>query len=237
MGNGNWSAFHNLFLKKRNNTSITAKYISETNCHKFCIIMSVICLNDHLTNTFWGSHNIGRIYCFIRGDHNKFLYAVLYCCLSCLPCSKYIILDCLIWAVFHKWHMLMRSCMIDNIRMILCHNAVHTVRISNRCNQYDKIKIWILMFQLLLNLICIIFIDIYNDQLLRLVPCNLPAKLTSNRAATTCYENYLIFYIIQNRIKINFNRISSQQILYIDITKFADIYFTIYQLIDSRKGS
>ena len=141
----NRSACHNLSFKQRNNTTITSQYITKTYCYKFRIIMPIVSLNDHFTDSLGSSHNIGRIHSLICGDHNKLLNTILYCCLRCLPGTKYIILNRFIRAVLHKRYVLMRSRMVNDIRMIFLHDIIHAVCITNRSNQHYKIKIRVLI--------------------------------------------------------------------------------------------
>ena len=67
--------------------------------------------------------------------------------------------------------------------------------------------------------------------------CNLSAQFTTNRSATTCYQNDFTFNIIIDRFHIYLDWISAQQIFHVYITELADIHLSIYQLIDSRQGT
>ena len=69
----------------------------------------------------------------------------------------------------------MCSCMIHDIRSICLENAVNTLFVTHRCDQYHQIQLRILADQLLLDVISIIFIDIQDDQLLRMMGCQLSA--------------------------------------------------------------
>ena len=50
-----------LFFKKRDHASVTAKYISKTHCHIFRLRALIVSLNDHFTDSFTCAHDIGRI--------------------------------------------------------------------------------------------------------------------------------------------------------------------------------
>ena len=70
--------------------------------------------------------------------------------------------------------------MIDDLRMVLLENTVDTILITYRADLYYQVKLWMLSYQFLLNIICIILINVEDDQLLWSVFCNLSAQLTSD---------------------------------------------------------
>ena len=164
-----------LFFKQRNNASITSQHIPESYDHVFCSGIFAEGLYDHFTHTFRCTHDIGRVYCFIRRDQYKFLYPVLVRSSCCLISTKHIVFNGFIRTVFHKWHVFMGCRMKNNIRSIMLHDAFNSTCISNRTYQYFQLQIWILTNQLLLNVIGIVLIDIKNDKKLWIVGSDLTA--------------------------------------------------------------
>ena len=140
MGNRYRTAFCNLFLKERNHTSVTSKYVAESYSYELRRIIMIQCLHDHFAHALRRSHNIRRIYRFIGRDQHKLLYMILSCCRSGLISTKHIILNRLIRTVFHKWHMLMRRRMVDHLRTVFFHDAVDSVCVSDRTNECHQIK-------------------------------------------------------------------------------------------------
>ena len=213
MCNCNWSTCFHLFLKKRYYTSITSKYISKPYNYIFCSGILTKCLHDHLTHTLRSSHDVCWIYRLIRRNEDKFLYSILIRCSCSLISSEYIIFNRLIRTIFHKRYMFMCCRMKYNIWAIIFHYTFNSACISNGPNQYFQFQIWIFSYQFLLNIICIILIDIKYDQKFRIMGCNLTAKLTTYRSATTGDQYSFIAYILSDTFHINIDGISSKQIL------------------------
>ena len=88
-------------------------------------------LDDHLTDTLGCAHDIGRIDRFIGRDQYHTLRSGSSGSGCNIICSKYVILDSLIRAVFHKRYMLVCCCMEHNLRMIVFKDAIHAVRITH----------------------------------------------------------------------------------------------------------
>ena len=89
--------------------------------------------------------------------------------------------------------MLMRCRVEDDIRPVCLDHTVYTSRVSYGTDQSDQIKTGILSFQLLLNSICIIFINIKDNQFFRSGTRDLTAQLASDGAASSGYHNDLPF--------------------------------------------
>ena len=192
-------------------------------------------LDDHLTDTLAGAHNIGWIYRLVGTDHDKPLYAGHSSRLSHLKGTENIVLNRLIGTVFHQRYVLMCCCMVHNIRFIMIKYPVHTVGIPHRSNEYHQIQIRMRYFQFLLHIVHAVFVDIYDNQLFRRVGGYLSAKFTADRAAATGNQNRFILYIAQNGIQIYLYRFPAQQIFYFHIPQFAYTHITVYQLIHARQ--
>ena len=93
-----------------------------------------------------------------------------------------------------------------------------------------------LSFQLLLNFVGIILINIKNNQLLWLMACNLAAQLTSDGAASPCYQNGFPFQITENLFHIYFYRFPSQQILDSNLLHLGHRHLSAYHLVHTGKG-
>ena len=112
----------------------------------------------------------------------------------------------------------MGSRMVYDIRAIYLEDLIHTVGIAHRCNENHQIQFRIPSLQLLLNIISIILINIHNQKPLRMVSCNLPAKLTADRATASRHHNHFAADIADDLVNICMDRLSAQQIL--------DLYFS-----------
>ena len=167
-------------------------------------------LNNHLTDTFGCSHDIGRIYGFIRRNQYHALRSVSSCCHSHIISTEYIVFNCLIRTVLHEWHMLMCSCMKNNRRFIIRKYGIHTMGISHRSNQHNQIQIREFLFQFLLKIIRGIFINIKYHQLRRMMRRDLAAEFTSDGTTATGYKYSLSRNVSHNLIQICFHWFPSQ---------------------------
>ena len=128
MGHGYGTTLLYLFFKEGDDRAVTAQYIAETHRHKFRtdifrhqlwrrfsfvgkqlrqphnVLLPhrlVKGLNDHLTQTLAGAHNVGRIHRLIGADQHKALTAVSHCRIGGFVCTDYIILNRLTRACLH----------------------------------------------------------------------------------------------------------------------------------------
>ncbi len=129
--------------------------------------------------------------------------------------------------------MLVRRRVVDDIGVIVLHDAVDAVRVPHGGDQHHQIQLGISVFQLLLYLIGIVLIDVNDDQPRRSVPRDLSAQLASDRAAPARHHDRLPPDIVQDRFHINLDRVAPQQILDIDIPKLADIDLAVHELVDA----
>ena len=76
--------------------------------------------------------------------------------------------------------MLVSRRVVYNFRLICPENLLHAVCVAHRGNQHNQIEFRIIHFQLVLNIICGIFINIHDNQLARLMAGNLTAQFTAD---------------------------------------------------------
>lgn len=114
----------------------------------------------------------------------------------------------------------------------MSQNLLYTSSISYRCYQHNLIEFRILPQQFLLNLVNTILIDIQDNQLLRMMCCNLSAQLASDRSSSTGDQNHLVVYRIQYLLGIDLNRISSQKILDFYFFQLRYRYISVDQLVN-----
>ena len=131
--------------------------------------------------------------------------------------------------------MLVRRRVIHDIRPISREDIIHTVGIAHRCDQYHQVKLRIFLFQFLLNIIDRILINIHDHQLFRLMCGDLPAKFTADRAAAARDKDDFTLHIAEDRVHIDADRVSSQQILHFHVPQLTDADFPVHQLIHARQ--
>ena len=82
---------------------------------------------------------------------------------------------------------------IHDIRLIRLEQPVNFPTVSDRSDQHLQIQFRIFCYQLLFNVISIVFINIKNNQPFWLMPRDLPSELASNRPAASGDEYRLAF--------------------------------------------
>ena len=102
--------------------------------------------------------------------------------------------------------------MIYDFRLVFLEHHIDSSAVSDRSDQNNKVEVFVLTSQFLFDIVCIILIDIKNDQLFRFMTCDLPAKLTSNRATAAGNKDCFSFNVLEDLFHIYFDRISSKQI-------------------------
>lgn len=190
------SALRNLSFEQRNNASVASEYIPETYRRKGRAFgMAGHHLNHHLAHPLAGSHDVCRVDSFIRRNQDKFLCTVFIGKSCRIIGTKYIVLDCLIWACLHKRNMFMRRRMEDKLWMVSGKYFFQTSSISHRADQCHQIHGRVFSAKLLFNIVGIIFINIKDNELFRSIGRNLPAKFASNRTASSRDKYDLVFDI------------------------------------------
>ena len=129
--------------------------------------------------------------------------------------------------------MLVSCRMVDDLRMIFFKHSIDSMGISHRTDQHYQVQFRIIPLQFLLNVIGIVFINIKDDQLLRLMSCDLTAKLASDGTASSCDQHDFSRHIPHDTLHLSINGFSSQQILNLHIAELGDTDLSVYQLIDS----
>ena len=233
MGNGNRATGLNLLFKQRNHTAVTAQNIAETHCHELCSTSAAHHLYHHLTQALGSTHNVGGVHCLIGGNQHKLADTVLCCSLCHFESTHYIVLNGFVGAVFHQRHMLVGSCVENNMGTIGIHHRIHTGSIAYGTDQNRQIQIRILPLQFQLNIVGIVFIDVKNHQFFRIIFGDLTAKLGANRAATAGNHDTLTGDVLSNLFPVNLDRITAQQVLHFHIAQTADLHFPVDQLIDA----
>ena len=108
--------------------------------------------------------------------------------------------------------MLMCRGMIYDLRFIGMHNLIDPVAVTHRADQHYQLKLRISPSKLLLDLICVILIDIEDDQLARISLGDLPAKLAPDRASSSGNHDRAPLDGLEYLIVIDLNLRSSQQV-------------------------
>ena len=130
----------------------------------------------------------------------------------------------------------MGSCMVNNVWLVCFKYIINLSGITHRTDQYYQIQMGIFGTKFLFNVVGIVLIDIKDHQSFRSVGCNLTAKLTTDRTATTSYQNGFSTDVAENLIHIYLNRISSEKVFHCHVFHFAEGHFSGDELVHTWKN-
>ena len=217
----NRSAIGYLALKQRDNTACAAQHIAKARiAEDNTAAAGTVRSCDNLAHTLRRAHDIRGVDCLICGNHHKALRTIFLAQLNHIQRAKNIVFHCLNAVLFHQRHMLMRSSMHHDLRMVFLHNPAHGALVTDIGNLRLKIQLLaIKQAQLLLQVINAVLIYIQRHNLLRCHLRQLAAQLAADTATTTSYQNHLILIVIGNKFIIYHNRLAEQQFVNIKLTQ------------------
>ena len=110
---------------------------------------------------------------------------------GCFIGADGVILDGFTGRVFHQGHVLVGCCVVNHVRAVGGEDLVKTAAVSHGANECDKVEGGVFVFQLQLDVIGVILVDIEDDELLGIVSGNLAADLAADGAAASRDEDDL----------------------------------------------
>ena len=235
VGDGHRTALRDLLLEERDDGAVGAEDITEANRDEVGLrVLPVHHLDDHLTDPLRGTHDVRRVYGLIRGDQDEALHASVGCGTGGLEGAHNVVLDCFVRAHLHERYVLVRGCMEDHIRLILLHHTADTVRVSAGADERHEVQLRVLHEELLLDAVSIVLIDVEDDELLRLVACDLTAELGADRSATTGDEDRLPLDHAEDFFIVDLDRFTTEEVEDVDVAELADADFAVDELVDAR---
>ena len=123
----------------------------------------------------------------------------------------------------------------DQLRMIFFKDDIQTVQVSDRADDKAHIFVGVVVFQFLLEVISRVFVDVEDDEHLRILLNDLTAEFRADRTATAGDKDDLVLNIRSNFINVVLDLVSTQKVFDLDFTELGDGDFSVYQLVDGRK--
>ena len=216
----------NLTFEQRNHRTVRAKHIAKAGRHKLGIATLLLGqeLHNHFATALGGAHHIRRVHGLVGTDHHKLLDAIQHRKRTHIKGTHHIILDSFHRVIFHERHMLVRSRMEHHLWPIPLENLVHAEVVAHRRNQRHQIQlVAILHAQFLLNFVGVVFIDINNNHLLRIVFGNLAHEFGANRTATARDHTNLAFDKVTNVLVIKANGVAAQQVFHVNVANLVHV--------------
>lgn len=192
-------------------------------------------LDDHLAQALRGTHDVCGVHGLIRGDQDKTLAAMHNGRIGGFVSADRVVLDGLAGAVLHQRNMLVGSGMVHNLRPVGFEDFEHPAAVADGADEGDQVKLRILLFQLQLDAVGVVFVNIKDDQLLRFMGRDLPAQFGTDGSAAAGDQDGLSGNKHKDFGHICLNRLTSQKILNRHILHGADGDFPGYELIHSGK--
>ena len=235
MRHGHRTAVFDLLTKDRDHASIASQHVPEADCSILCRRYLGEHLDDHLADSLRSSHYIRRTDRLVCRDQNHLLHMELIRGACHIICTEHIVLDCLVRAVLHKRNVLVSRRVVYDIRMVCLENILDALLITHRCDQRLQIEFRIILLQFKLYIISIVFIDINNDQLFRIMKRHLTADLASDGTASAGHNDHFAGDVISDLLHMKIHRLSSKEILDTYIPQHRDVDLLIDHLVDARQ--
>ena len=237
VGDGHRTAFCDLLLEKRDDGAVRAEDVTETDRDEVGLrVLPVHHLDDHLTDALRGTHDVRRVHGLIRGDQDETLHAGVGCGTGGLQGAHDVILDRFVRAHLHERYVLMCGRMEDHVRLVLLHHAADTVRVPAGADEGHEVQLRVLHEELLLDAVSIVLVNVEDDELLRLVACDLTTELRADRSATAGDEDGLSLDHTEDFFVVDLDRFTTEEVEDVDVTELADADFAVDELVDARDG-
>ena len=237
VGDGHWTAFCDLLLEERDDRAVGAEDVAEADRDEVGLrVLPVHHLDDHLTDTLRGPHDVRRVHGLIRGDQDEALHAGVGCGTGGFQGAHDVVLDRFVRAHLHERHVLMCGCMEDHVRLVLLHHTADAVRVPAGADEGHEVQLRVLHEELLLDAVSIVLVNVEDDELLRLVACDLTAELRADRSATAGDEDGLSLDHAEDFFVVDLDRFTAEEVEDVDVTELADADFAVDELVDAWDG-
>lgn len=237
VGDGHRTSLRDLLLEERDGGAVGAQDVTEADRDEVGLrVLPVHHLDDHLTDPLRGTHHVRWVHGLIGGDQDEALHAGFGSGTGGLEGAHDVVLDCFVRAHLHQRYVLMRGCMEDHVRLILLHHATDTVCVPAGADERHEVQLRVLHDKFLLDAVSIVLVNVEDNELLRLVACDLPAELGADRSATTGDEDGLPLDHTEDFFVVNLDRFTTEEVEDVDVAELADADFAVHELVDARDG-
>ena len=237
VGDGHRTALRDLLLEERDDRAVGAEDVTEADRDEVGLrVLPVHHLDDHLTDPLRGTHHVRRVHGLIGGDQDEALHTGFSRGTGGLQGAHDVVLDRFVRAYLHERYVLMCSRMEDHVRLVLLHHTADTVGVPAGADEGHEVQLRVLHEELLLDAVSIVLVNVEDDELLRLVACDLTAELRADRSATAGDEDGLPLDHTEDFFVVDLDRFTTEEVEDVDVTELADADFSIDELVDARDG-
>ena len=193
--------------------------------------LGVEALDDHLAEPLAGAHDVGGVHGLVRGDEHESFAAVDHGRIGGLIGADSVVLDGLAGAVLHEGHVLMGRRVIDDLGAILVEHLEDPPAVPHGADEGGQLQSGERGFELELDIIGVVFIDIEDDELLGVMGCDLPAELAADGTAAAGDQHRFTVDEGEHLPHIGLNGGPAQQVLHGHVLHGADGQLAGDQLI------
>ena len=228
------TARFDLLFEQRNDGTVRSQHIAETHGNKFCVFaLTADGLHDHLAQTLGGAHNVGRIDSLVCGDLHENIRAILVRTAGNVQSAEHVVLDGLVRACLHERNVLMRRRIEYDLRPVLCKDVLHFAAVTNAADEDKQIEARYIAQQFLLNIVCVVLVDIEDDELFGFMGRDLTAELAPDGAASARHQHHTPLDGLQDLPQIDFHLLAAEKIGDLHGTHLFDHRFARDELIDA----
>ena len=188
-------------------------------------------LDHHLTDALACAHDVRGVHGLVRADQDKALTAVHHRGVGGLIRTDGVVLDRFAGAVLHEGDVLMGRRVINNLGMVLLKDLEHAAAVADGTDQGYEVEVRILLAQLQLDGVGVVFVDIENDQLLRVMSGHLAAELRADGPAAAGDEDDLAVDEVIDLVKVGGDGLAPQKVLDGDVPEFRNGDLTVDELV------
>ncbi len=197
--------------------------------------LRVKALDDHLAEALRGAHDVGRVHRLVGTDQDEPARAVDHGRVGGLVGAEHVVLDRFAGRILHERHVLVGGRVVDDVRMILFKDFEHLAAVADGPDKRDKIELRIFFAELELDVVGVIFVNVKDDQLLRIVPCDLPAELGADGAAAPGDEDDLAVDEAEDLLHVGADRFAAEKVLDRDLLHVAHGELAGRDLVNARE--
>ena len=188
-------------------------------------------LDDHLTQALAGAHDVGRVDGLVRGDQDKALAAMDHGCVGGLVSADGVVLDRFAGTVLHEGDMLMRCGVIYDFGPVGFEDFKDPAAVPDGADEGFQVEVGVFLFQLQLDAVGIVLVNIEDDQLFWFVCGNLPAEFRTDASAAAGDQNGLPGDELEDFLHVSLDRIPAEEIFNGDLLHGTDGNISGHKLI------
>ena len=190
-------------------------------------------LDDHLAQALAGTHDVGGVHGLVGGDQHKALTAVRHGGIGGFIGADGVVLDGLVGAVLHKGDVFMGCGVIDDLRAVFLEDLEHPSAVADRTDEGHQVQLGMRFFQLILDVIGVVLVDIENDELFGVVIGDLPTELRADGTAAARDQDDLAADEVKDLLHLRLDGLAPQQVLDRDGFQLVDGDLTADQLVET----